>query len=77
LGLRQNLGDVGSNFRELTVPKGVVRSPSAQTLSWLIPLVGKLAARTTDAHLLAVASRHDAKLVTLDTGIPDAFVVPA
>jgi predicted nucleic acid-binding protein len=34
-------------------------------------------ALTTDAHLLALASAHDAKLVTLDTGIPDAFIVPA
>jgi hypothetical protein len=42
-----------------------------------LPAWCKLAARTTDAHLLALASAHDAKLVTLDTGIPDAFVVPA
>ena len=42
-----------------------------------LPIWCKVAARTTDGHLLALASAHDAKLVTLDTGIPDAFVVPA
>ena len=42
-----------------------------------LPVWCKVASRTTDAHLLALASAHDAKLVTLDTGIPDAFVVPA
>lgn len=34
------------------------------------------ASRSTDAHLLAVASAHKAKLATLDTGIPDSFLVP-
>jgi len=34
------------------------------------------AARTTDAHLLALATAHAAKLATLDTSIPAAFVVP-
>jgi len=34
------------------------------------------AARTTDAHLLALAQAHSAQLATLDTGIPGAFVVP-
>ena len=33
--------------------------------------------RTTDAHLLDLAARHGAKLATLDTGIPGAFLVPA
>jgi predicted nucleic acid-binding protein len=36
----------------------------------------RVAARTTDAYLLKLANAHDAKLVTLDTGIPDAFVMP-
>jgi len=36
----------------------------------------KGAARTTDAYLLALATAHGAKLATLDTGIPDSFVVP-
>ena len=35
------------------------------------------ASRTTDAHLLQLAEAHGAKLATLDTGIPDAFLVPA
>jgi predicted nucleic acid-binding protein len=34
------------------------------------------AARTTDAHLLALAKAHRAELATLDTGIPGAFVIP-
>jgi predicted nucleic acid-binding protein len=42
-----------------------------------LPVWCKVAARTTEAHLLALASANDAKLVTLDTAIPAAFVVPA
>lgn len=34
------------------------------------------ASRTTDAHLLLLARAHGAKLATLDTGIPGAFVLP-
>lgn len=34
------------------------------------------ASRTTDAHLLALASAHSAQLATLDTGIPGAFLIP-
>ena len=34
------------------------------------------AARTTDAHLLALAEAHGARLATLDTGIPGALIVP-
>ena len=34
------------------------------------------ASRTTDAHLLQLAEAHDAKLATLDTGIPGAFLIP-
>jgi len=41
-----------------------------------LPVWCKVAARTTDAYLLALANAHDAKLVTLDKGIPDAFIVP-
>jgi predicted nucleic acid-binding protein len=33
--------------------------------------------RTTDAHLLELAARHGAKLATLATGIPGAFLIPA
>jgi predicted nucleic acid-binding protein len=33
------------------------------------------AANTTDAHLLVLASAHAAKLATLDTGIPGAFLI--
>jgi predicted nucleic acid-binding protein len=35
------------------------------------------ASRTTDAHLLQLAAAHGARLATLDTGIPGAFLVPA
>lgn len=35
------------------------------------------ASRTTDAHLLDLASANGAKLATLDTGIPGAFLIPA
>ena len=35
------------------------------------------ATRTTDAHLLELAAAHGAKLATLDTGIPGAFLIPA
>ena len=34
------------------------------------------ASGTTDAHLLALASAHRAKLATLDKGIPGAFLIP-
>ena len=33
-------------------------------------------AETTDAHLLALARRHGAQLITLDTGITGAHQVP-
>jgi len=33
--------------------------------------------RSTDAHLLSLAIRHDAVLATLDAGIPGAFLIPA
>ena len=35
------------------------------------------ASRTTDSHLFQLAEAHGAKLATLDTGIPGAFIVPA
>lgn len=35
------------------------------------------AARTTDAHLVALATAHGARLATLDTSIPGAFLVPS
>ncbi len=34
------------------------------------------AGRTTDAHLLHLAEAHGARLSTLDTSIPGAFLVP-
>lgn len=32
--------------------------------------------RTTDAHLLRLAQGHEATLVTLDQGIPGAYLIP-
>ena len=37
----------------------------------------KSATRTTDAHLLTLARRHGLQLVTLDTEIPGAMILPA
>lgn len=34
------------------------------------------ASRTTDAHLLALAQRHGLQLATLDSGIPNAMLLP-
>jgi toxin-antitoxin system PIN domain toxin len=34
------------------------------------------AAQTTDAHLSALARKHQAELATFDTKIPGAFVIP-
>lgn len=34
------------------------------------------ASRSTDAHLLSLATRHRAILATLDAGIPGAFLIP-
>lgn len=34
------------------------------------------AGQTTDAHLVSLAAKHQARLATLDTAIPDAFVIP-
>lgn len=34
------------------------------------------AGQTTDAHLAALAAKHQARLATLDTAIPGAFVLP-
>jgi hypothetical protein len=34
------------------------------------------AGQTTDAHLVTLATRHQARLATLDTAIPAAFVLP-
>jgi predicted nucleic acid-binding protein len=34
------------------------------------------ASRSTDAHLLSLADAHHAKLATLDTAIPGAFLLP-
>ncbi len=40
-----------------------------------MPAYVKRAKDTTDGHLLALATRHGAKLATLDTGIPGAELI--
>ena len=41
-----------------------------------LPAWCHLASRTTDAHLLQLAAAHGARLATLDTGVPGAFLIP-
>ncbi len=41
-----------------------------------LPAWVKTPAQTTDGHLLQLARAHGATLVTLDQGIPGAFVIP-
>lgn len=41
-----------------------------------LPTYVQKAADTTDGHLLALATRHGAKLATFDTGIPGADLIP-
>ncbi|MBV8813038.1 MAG: PIN domain-containing protein [Verrucomicrobia bacterium] len=45
-----------------------------QSTTW--PSWCQSAGRSTDAHLLSLANAHKAKLATLDTGIPHAFLLP-
>lgn len=40
-----------------------------------LPAWVKTAKQTTDGHLFVLATRHHAKLATLDTGIPGAVLV--
>ena len=42
-----------------------------------LPAWADTPASTTDGHLSALASRRNARLVTLDRGIPDSLVVPS
>ena len=42
-----------------------------------LPAWANTPGRTTDGHLLALAKQHKVELVTLDTGIPGAFLIPA
>jgi len=35
------------------------------------------ASKTTDAHLFALAEKHQLQLATLDLGIPGAFLIPS
>jgi hypothetical protein len=69
---------------------GTVPSPGGETalcnasglsflrhIDWLgSARLGSTWAHVTDAHLLALALSHDAKLVSLDSRIPGAFLIP-
>ena len=59
------LGTLGARHR--FVPDD---QPAAQWPAWCV-----VAARTTDAHLLALAKANGAELATLDQGIPGAFLI--
>ena len=41
-----------------------------------LPAYAKVPNKLTDGHLLELARHHGAKLATLDTGIPGAFLIP-
>ena len=41
-----------------------------------LPSWVKTGRHTTDGHLLALAEAHGARLATIDTGIPGAFLIP-
>ena len=60
---------------------GFVRVSVQQTWNRItVPEASKTLAgtsRTTDAHLLQLVEANGAKLATLDTGIPGAFLIPA
>lgn len=64
--LHRMLAALGSKHRFL---------PDDQT-GFLWPAWCQSASRTTDAHLLALAEKHHARLATLDRSIPGAFVIP-
>ncbi len=42
-----------------------------------LPAYVNTPAETTDGHLLVLAQKHGARLVTLDAGIPGAFLIPS
>lgn len=50
-----------------------IADDQSSTCDW--PAWCDSAARTTDAHLLALAMRNDARLITLDAGIPGALLL--
>lgn len=62
-GMLRSLGEVHSFLPD--------NLPSSEFPQWCVS-----AARTTDAHLLALAKKNEAELATLDTGIPGAFLLP-
>lgn len=51
--------------------------PDDQTATGEWPDWCRGANRSTDAHLVAFAEKHQAQLATLDESIPGAFVIPA
>jgi toxin-antitoxin system PIN domain toxin len=82
VSVQRGAGSVGVNDAVATLA-GMLRSlggnhsflpddlPSSGFPAWCAS-----ASRTTDAHLMTLAKKHEAELATLDTGIPGAFLLP-
>lgn len=69
--------DAGSRLKNLVSAIGqqhVFIADDEVSFTW--PAWCVSASRTTDAHLLALAQAHGARLATLDTRIPGALVIP-
>ncbi len=77
LGGQLTPGDAGKRLENLITAFGEAHRfiPDDET-SFHWPAWCHNASRTTDAHLLALAEKHRARLATLDTSIPGAFVIP-
>ncbi len=70
-------GEAGEVLRGMTDSLGPIHEflPDNRTATpW--PEWCRAAAQTTDAHLTALAKAHGARLATLDTAIPGAFILP-
>ena len=67
--------DLLGQLRGATRPPFVRLTDDVGTES--LPSWADTPAATTDGHLSALAARRDARLVTLDHGIPDCLLVPA
>jgi uncharacterized protein len=74
-GLCPDLALAQSHLAVLKLAAGIELLPDALGADAL-PAYVKKAKDTTDGHLLALARRHGARLVTFDTGIPGAELVP-
>ncbi len=87
LGFVRILGQTpayASNFDQAKLQLARLKTNSKYSIRFLaddqdadgLPAWVKTSNQTTDGHLLQLAQAHSAKLATLDTGIPGAFVIP-